>query len=283
MSLLWHERGKFGIAAFLTDKSASPTELAVEVERRGFESLWLPEHTNIPVWSSSPPGMDTVPEDYARVLDPVVACSYALAATTKLRVGFGVALMAQRDPIIMAKSVTSLDHLSGGRIEIGVGAGWNEAEVAAHGLDPATRFGRLREHLAAMKAIWQTDAASFDGDHLSFDGVQSWPKPTQQPYPPILLGGGGPRIARRVRDQADGWFAPYPVDDDAFIATAEWLRRQEKSVTLAVAPLRADRLARYIEAGVERMCFYVPSAGMEKIRVALQRIEAELSRLPTFS
>nr|MBA2505176.1 TIGR03619 family F420-dependent LLM class oxidoreductase [Thermoleophilaceae bacterium] len=180
---------KFGVAHFLTDYGVGAAELALMVEERGFESLLVPEHTHIPAHRATPyPAGGELPQEYSHTLDPFVALATAAAVTKELRIGTGICLAIEHDPIVLAKQVASLDHESGGRFIFGVGAGWNEEEMRNHGTDPARRFGVLRERVEAMKAIWSQDEASYHGDHVNFDGIWSWPKPVQKPHPPILLG-----------------------------------------------------------------------------------------------
>src|SRR5581483_3258950 len=176
------------------------------VEERGFESLFLPEHTHIPASRRSPwPGGAALPKEYWHTHDPFVALAVAAAVTTRLRLGTGICLLVERDPITTAKEVASLDHLSGGRVVFGIGAGWNAEEMEDHGTDFRTRWKLLRERVLAMKAIWTEDEPSFQGELVRFPPLWSWPKPVQKPHPPVLLGGHGPRALARVVEYADGW------------------------------------------------------------------------------
>jgi probable F420-dependent oxidoreductase len=198
---------KFGVLMFATDTSIGVVELARAAEERGMESLFLPEHSHIPVCRNTPfPGGGDLPEEYRRALDPLIGLAAAAAATSTLRVGTGVCLVVQRDPIQLAKEVASLDLISGGRFLFGIGAGWNLEEMADHGTDPSRRFTLLRERVAAMKQIWAHDEAEFHGSLVDFDPMWQWPKPVQRPHPPILLGGHGPRALERVVEYADEWF-----------------------------------------------------------------------------
>src|SRR5215468_5518131 len=179
---------EYGLAIFLTDESIGPAEVARLAEERGFTSLFVTEHTHIPTRSLEP----DLPRYYQRILDPFVALTAAAGATRRLRLGTGVALLIQRDPIGTAKEVATLDLLSGGRVELGVGAGWNREEIENHGTPFEQRFGVLRERVEAMRAIWTQDAASYHGKHVDFDSIAAWPKPVQRPLP-VLIGGNGER------------------------------------------------------------------------------------------
>jgi probable F420-dependent oxidoreductase len=194
-----------GIAMFVTDKTVHPAELGALAEARGFDSLFVPEHTHIPLSRLTPHPRGPLQEHYKRTLDPFVALTAAAAATTSLLVGTGVCLVPERDPIILAKEVATLDLVSGGRFLFGVGAGWNVDEMQNHGTDPSSRFRLMRERVEAMKAIWTQDEASYHGELVDFDPIWEWPKPVQKPHPPVLMGGGGPRVLDRVLDYADGW------------------------------------------------------------------------------
>src|SRR3954471_13443147 len=176
-----------------------PVDLGRAAEERGFESVFFPEHSHIPVSRDTPwPTGGDLPLEYSHALDPFVAMTAVAATTANLRIGTAICLVAQRDPIILAKQIASLDHLSGGRFLFGVGAGWNVEEMRNHGTDPATRWKLVRERVEAMTAIWTRDQASYHGDLVDFDPIWSWPKPAQRPRPPVLVGGGGPTVLKRV-------------------------------------------------------------------------------------
>lgn len=200
---------RIGIFTAITDEGMAPGELAVEIEERGFESLFVPEHTHIPVTIEAiHAGWDEIPRDYCRSLDPFVALSFAAAVTRDLRIGTAVALLVQRDPITFAKETASLDRASGGRLELGIGVGWLREEIRNHGTDPRTRVALQSERIHAVKKIWTQEQAEFHGKYVAFDPILSWPKPAQQPHPPVWLGGWGPSTHERVLDHADGWMAP---------------------------------------------------------------------------
>jgi probable F420-dependent oxidoreductase len=198
---------RFGITMFATDRSIDVVELAVAAEERGFESLWLPEHTHIPTSRRTPPptGDAELPDEYRRCLDPIVALTAAAAATERLRVGTGILLAAQRDPVVTAKAVATLDLLSGGRVDLGVGFGWNEDEMETHGVERGRRRAVAREHLLAMRSLWEDEVAAFDGEHVRLAPSWSWPKPVQAPLPVLVGGAAGPTLFRHVVEYAQGW------------------------------------------------------------------------------
>src|SRR3954454_17066158 len=196
-----------GLAIFLTDESIGPAELARAAEERGFGALFVTEHTHIPLGDGTPLNArgDVLPTYYQRILDPFVALTAAAMVTETLRLGTGVSLLIQRDPIVTAKEVATLDLISGGRVELGVGAGWNREEIENHGTPFDKRFGVLRERVEAMKAICTQDAASYDGRYVRFESIASWPKPVQRPHPPVLVGGNSERVLARVVRYGNGW------------------------------------------------------------------------------
>ncbi|MEX2538586.1 MAG: LLM class F420-dependent oxidoreductase [Actinomycetota bacterium] len=198
---------KFGVTVFLTDYTIDAAELGREVEARGFHSMWTPEHTHIPVGRKTPPPMgEPLPKQYYHALDPFVALAFAAAATKNLRVGTGICLVAQRDPIVLAKEIATLDLLSNGRFDFGVGFGWNQDELEHHGVPFKKRREVVRERVQAIKVLWTNEQASFDGEFTKFAPSFSWPKPVQKPHPPIYLGGApGPKLFKHIADWADGW------------------------------------------------------------------------------
>jgi probable F420-dependent oxidoreductase len=196
----------YGVTMFPTDYALRPDELARLLEERGFESVWFPEHTHIPVSRRTPyPGGGELPREYSHSYDPFVALTAAAAATSRLRLGTGVCLVIERDPIVTAKEVASLDFLSGGRFLFGIGGGWNAEEMADHGTDFKKRWRVLRERILAMKAIWTQEEGEFHGEFVNFDKTWSFPKPAQKPHPPVLIGGDGPTTFDRVIEFGDGW------------------------------------------------------------------------------
>jgi probable F420-dependent oxidoreductase len=257
----------YGIVMFSTHYAIRPDELARAVESRGFESLWVPEHTHIPVSRRSPwPGGGELPKEYWHSYDPFVALTMAAAVTTRLRLGTGICLVIERDPIVLAKEVASLDHLSGGRVLFGIGGGWNAEEMEDHGTDFKTRFRRLREQIQAMKAIWTQDEAEYHGEFVRFDKMWSFPKPLQRPHPPILMGGDAPTTFDRVLEYCDGWMPVAGRMGPALFEKIATLQRRAKDAGRAPIPVTAfmvkpDRavLDPIEAAGVERAIFAVPS------------------------
>jgi probable F420-dependent oxidoreductase len=205
-----------GLLCFLTGYSISPSELAQAAEAAGFESVWMGDHSHVPLAPDHGPALDTrtgrpVPVHYAELLDPFVALSTAAAVTSRVKIGTGICLITQRDVITTAKAVASLDHLSGGRFLFGVGAGWNEQEMIDHGTDPRTRRTRLRESVVAMKAIWTNEVSEYKGSTVAFGPMRCGPEVRQRPHPPIFLGGNA-RNLDRVVEYADGWLPSTTVD-----------------------------------------------------------------------
>ncbi len=273
---------RFAVAIFPTEAVQPPDELARMAEARGFEALLFPEHTHIPVSRRTPyPAGGELPDEYRRTHDPFVALPFAAAATERLRIGTAICLVVERDPIITAKQVASLDRLSGGRFLFGVGAGWNVEEMAHHGTDAGARFGLLRERVEAMRAIWAEDEASYHGRHVDFDPIWCWPKPLQQPGPPVLLGGNGPRVLERVARFADEWFPNRIGSDEEMIARCDELGRLGRAagrdpipVTLALMPRDPARIARFATAGVHRAVFWLPAGGPDAVEAAMDRYAA---------
>lgn len=255
---------KFGVFMFPTDYSIKPAELARAAEERGFESLFVPEHTHIPASRRSPwPGGSELPQEYYHLVDPFVALASAAAVSERLVVGTAICLVPQHHPITLAKQVASLDYVSGGRFVFGIGAGWNEEEMQHHGVDPATRWQVMRESVLAMKAIWTEDEAQFQGRFVRFEPIWSWPKPVQKPHPPVYVGGHGNRVLQRVVDYADGWMPIYAREPD-LVGRVQELQRlaREKGrgpvpVTVLGVPPRPEALETCARAGVERCLFWL--------------------------
>ena len=263
----------FGLTIFPTAESIQPDELARLAEERGFESLWFPEHTHIPASRLTPyPGGGELPEEYRQLYDPFVALTAAACATERLRVGTGICLIVERDPITTAKEVATLDRISGGRFLFGVGAGWNEEEMRNHGTDPGRRFGLMRERIEAMKEIWTADEAAYHGRHVDFDPIWSWPKPLQQPHPPVIVGGNADGALDRAVAVADGWI-PNPETRLSALGerVTELQRRADAAgrrplpVTFYAVKPQAEALRRYAEAGVDRAVFLLPQAGRDVV------------------
>ena len=268
-----------GIALFATHDSLDPAAVARLVEERGHESLFLPEHTHIPASRESRyPGGGDLPRMYSHTFDLFVALTAAAVATSRLRIGSGICLVIQRDPIITAKEVASVDVLSGGRFEFGIGAGWNREEMANHGTDPRTRMALMQERVEAMQAIWTQDEASYAGEFVNFERVWSWPKPAQRPHPPILVGGNGPTVEERVLAYGDAWMPNY---HPSILARGAALQdRADRRIELIAGNVPADPavLADLEAAGFKRAVHYVPSAGRGPVERALDTFETALSQ-----
>jgi probable F420-dependent oxidoreductase len=271
----------FRVAIFPTEAVQDPGELAQMAEQRGFECLLFPEHTHIPASRESPyPAGGELPPEYSRTYDPFVALAAAATATERILVGTGICLVIERDPIITAKEVASVDRLSGGRFLLGVGAGWNAEEMRNHGTDPARRFGVMRERIEAMKAIWTQDEATYAGRYVNFERIWCWPKPTQQPHPPILVGGNGPKVIDRVIAFGDEWM-PNRVKDEEMEARIEELQRRaaeagRSEIPVTVVGLMRDpaRIERLEQAGVHRGIFWLPADGPDKVEQAFEKYVA---------
>ena len=272
---------EFGVAIFPTEDVPTPAELGRMAEERGFESLLFPEHTHIPASRESPyPAGGELPPEYSRTYDPFVALTAAAAATERLRIGTGICLVIERDTIITAKEVASVDRLSGGRFLFGVGAGWNVEEMRNHGTDPSHRFARMREQIEAMKAIWSEDEASYSGKYVNFERIWSWPKPVQQPHPPVLVGGNGPHVLDRVLAFGDEWM-PNRVKDEEMIPRFEELGRRataegRDTIPITIAGMMRDpaRIERFERAGVHRGLFWLPATNPEEVEHAFDRYTA---------
>jgi probable F420-dependent oxidoreductase len=286
-----------GVQYFPSADSIGPEQFAVEAEVRGFESVFFPDHTHVPVGGSGGwPASDGVPDYYKTLMDPIVVLGAVASATSRIRIGTAVCLVPQRDPIVLAKQVATVDQLSQGRLLLGVGAGSNAEELHNHGVGMSSRFRVLEERIAAMTAIWSQDEAAFSGDFVSFGALWSWPKPVSGHRPPILLGGTGPSVVQRVVAMADGWM-PFrngmqQVGVDAVgelegfeailaarivelreLATAAG--RGKLPVTLFNGNPHRRALARYREMGIDRVVFWVPTLDVSASLRTLDRL-AEL-------
>jgi probable F420-dependent oxidoreductase len=263
-----------GVCMFATDYAIRIDELAREAETRGFESLWVPEHTHIPASRRTPfPSGGELPREYAHTLDPFVSLMAAAAATRRLRVGTGICLLIERDTIVTAKEVASLDLLSNGRFLFGVGGGWNAEEMENHGTVFKTRFRRLEEQVRALKEIWTKEAAAFHGEFVNFDPIWSWPKPVQKPHPPVLFGGETEHTLRRVVQIGDGWF-PRARSAERVFTALETLKamaakagRDMRTISVSVFGAAGDPavLDRYRAAGISRAIIRLPSDGRDKV------------------
>jgi probable F420-dependent oxidoreductase len=271
----------FGVAVFPADYAVEPGALARMVEERGFESLFFPEHTHIPADRTTPyPPGGELPRQYSHTYDPFVALTAAAATTESLLLATGICLVIERDPIITAKEVASLDRLSGGRFLFGVGAGWNLEEMENHGTDPHRRFSLMRERVEAMKAIWTQDEASYHGEHVDFDPIWSWPKPVQQPYPPVLVGGNGPKVLERVVAFGDEWMPNRVTGLTDRVAELNRLAaeagRDPIPVTLSGARPDPELIERGEQVGVHRCSFYIDPADAGETERQLDELASTL-------
>jgi probable F420-dependent oxidoreductase len=276
---------EFGAAIFFTDYSMAPVELGVALEDRGFESLWAPEHSHIPLSRQSlfPQGGD-LPKKYYDVMDPFVTLSAVAGATSRLKVGTGICLVVQRDPIQTAKEVATLDQISGGRFLFGIGAGWNAEEMADHGTDFTARFEVMRERVEAMKAIWTKSKPDYDGKFVKFPPMMTWPKPAQKPHPPVIVGGAFPYGARRAIAYGDGWVphARRPAYGEVIALLPEFRKmaaaagRDPASIPVTIFGVAedADVIRRYRDAGVARVLFNLPAAKADEVLPVLDRCAA---------
>jgi len=272
---------KIGAVMFFTTDSMQPAPLARALEERGFESLWVPEHTHIPSSRKTPyPAGGPLIRPYYDIMDPFLVLNTAATVTTKLKVGTGIALLTQRDPIVTAKVVSSIDQLSGGRFLFGVGNGWNQDEIENHGTAFESRHKLARERIEAMKTIWTQDEPEYHGEFVNFDKMKQWPKPAQKPHPPIIVGGAFPHAARRAVRYGDGWI---PRDDwlerdglgviDQFHAMARQAGRDPASLPISLfrVPDDIERLRLYQKIGIDRVVFSLPAAKEDKIVPILDR------------
>jgi probable F420-dependent oxidoreductase len=275
----------FGAAIFFTDYSMGPAELGRALEQRGFDSLWAPEHSHIPLSRQSPfPAGGDLPKKYYDVMDPFVTLAAAAAATTRLKVATGICLVVQRDPLQTAKEVASLDQISGGRFLFGIGAGWNAEEMRDHNTEFKTRFGLMQERVEAMKVIWTKSKPEYAGRFVNFPPMMTWPKPVQKPHPPVIVGGAFPFGARRALAYGDGWLphARRPAYGEVLGVLPEFRKmaaevgRTPEAVPITVFGVAedADLIKRYRDAGVARIIFNLPAAKSDEVLPVLDRCAA---------
>ena len=273
---------KIGAVMFFTAYSMTPAALGRALEERGFESLWVPEHSHIPLSRVTPyPAGGPLIRPYYDIMDPFLALNTAAAVTTRLKIGTGVCLMNQRDPIHTAKLVSSIDQLSGGRFLFGVGNGWNRDEMENHGTVFATRHKLSRERIEAMKAIWTEDDAEYHGEFVNFDKMNQWPKPVQNPHPPVIVGGAFPYAARRAIRYGDGWIpradrlekAGVGVLIEQFRQMATEAGRDLASLPITIfrVPEQIERLRYCQEIGIDRLVFSLPAEKEDSILPILDR------------
>ncbi len=273
-----NERAHFGITMFPTDYSIQPVELARAVEERGFDSLFFPEHTHIPTSRKTPfPGGGELPKHYSHTHDPFVAFGACAAVTKRIRLGTGICLVIQRDPITLAKEIASVDSLSNGRFVLGIGAGWNREEMSNHGADYTNRWGLVREKILAMKAIWTQDEAEFHGKFVDFDPIWSYPKPVQRGGPPVWIGANSKWVFDRVADYADGWMPIGGLGSGNFErlkAACEARGRKVEDITLALfgAPTSQETLLGRIGQGFDELIFNLDSEPADAVLPKLDRL-----------
>jgi len=271
---------KLGVTMFATDYAIRPDDLARECEARGFESLWFPEHTHIPASRKSPwPGGGDLPKDYWHTHDLFVSMMAAAAVTKKIKIGSGICLVIEHDPILMAKEVATVDQLSNGRLIFGIGGGWNAEEMEHHGTPFTKRWKVLRERIEAMKEIWTKEEAEYHGEFVNFDKIWSYPKPAQKPNPPILLGTLTPKGIDRLVRYCDGWI-PVGVTPKALPdAQKELKTRAEQAgrklsdfpISIFGAPSKEDTLKQFQDLGVDRVVLFLPSAGADRVLPTLDK------------
>jgi len=271
---------RYGVTIFMTDQTIGPSEFARAVEERGFGSIYIPEHTHIPTSRRTPPptGDGELREEYKRTVDPFVALSLMAAATTTVEVGTGILLPAQHEPIVTAKAVATLDQMSGGRFVLGIGFGWNEDELASHGVTMRERRAVVRERMLAMQALWRDDVAEFHGEHVDLAPSWSWPKPVRPGGVPVLLGGSaGPKLFAHIAEYGDGWL---PIGGSGVRKALPDLRRACDAAGRDFAELRIvpfgtvpdpGKLEYYESIGITEIVFRVPSAGADVVMPVLDR------------
>ena len=281
---------QFGAAMFFTDYSMRPGELGLALEQRGFESLWVPEHSHVPVSRATPfPSGGDLPKAYYDIMDPFVVLTAAAAATERLKLGTGVCLIAQRDLIQTAKLVASIDQVSAGRFLFGVGNGWNVEEMANHGTVFASRHKLARERIEAMKLIWTEAQPEYHGEFVNFAPMMAWPKPVQKPYPPIIVGGAFPYGARRAIRYGDGWIPR--ASRQTYADVGEFLPqfrqmaieagRDPSSLPITIFRVEEnlDRLRHYRDLGVARVVISIPAVKEAEVLPLLDRWTALIAPL----
>jgi probable F420-dependent oxidoreductase len=268
----------FGVQIFPTDKTIQPIELAKAVEERGLDSIFFPEHTHIPASRQSPfPGGGDLPEHYWRSHDPFVSLAAAAAVTNRIKLGTGICLVIERDPITLAKECASLDYISEGRFVLGIGAGWNREEMENHGADYKNRWKIVREKILAMKEIWNNDEAEYHGEFVDFDPIWAWPKPKQAGGPPIWMGANSKWVFDRVAEYCDGWM---PIGGsgsgamESLKQACDARGRDVSSVTLALfgAPTDPEQVKGRIDQGFTELIFGLPQDGPDKVLPVLDKL-----------
>jgi len=278
---------RYGVTMFMTDLTMRPDDFARELEARGLHSMYLPEHTHIPVSRRTPPptGDAELRDEYKRTLDPFVALAMAAAVTDTILLGTGICLVAQREPIVTAKAVATLDQLSGGRFVLGIGFGWNADEIEQHGVAMSDRRAVAREHVLAMRALWRADVGEFHGEHVTIEPSWSWPKPVRPDGPPVLIGGAaGPKMFAHVAEYADGWI---PIGGAGVRAALEDLRRACDDVgrdasTLRIVPFGTvpdpGKLAYYEDLGIREIVLRIPGGDADEVLPVLDEYASLIAR-----
>jgi len=273
---------KIGAVMFFTTDSMQPAPLARALEERGFESLWVPEHTHIPSTRKTPyPAGGPLIRPYYDIMDPFLALNTAATVTSTLKIGTGIALVAQRDPIITAKLVSTIDQLSNGRFLFGIGNGWNQDEIENHGTDFKSRHKLARERIEAMKAIWTEEEPEYHGEFVKFDKMKQWPKPKQKPHPPIIVGGSFPYAARRAIRYGDGWIPRADrLEKDGVGVTVEKFRAMAQEagrdpatlpISLFRVPDAIDQLRYCQDIDIDRITFSLPAEKEDKLLPIIDR------------
>lgn len=273
---------RYGVTMFVTDVSIDIVSLARAVEDRGLESLWLPEHTHIPTSRRTPwpAGAGELPEFYKRCLDPFVALTAAAVATERLRIGTGILLAAQHEPIVTAKAAATLDLVSDGRLSLGVGFGWNEDEMNDHGVEYKRRRGHTREHVLAMRRLWEDDVADYDGESVQLPPAWSWPKPVQRPLPILMGGAPGPKLFDHIAEYGQGWI---PIGGKGITDAVPRLRERmaeagRDPADLEITPFGSvpdhGKLDHFEKVGVTEVVFNLPSAPADEVLPLLDRYAA---------
>ena len=265
------DEAKFGVSIFPTDYSIQPVEIAKEAEARGFQSLFFPEHTHIPTNRNTPfPGGGELPKQYWHSHDPFVALGACAAVTSEIRLGTGICLIIERDPITTAKEIATLDMISNGRTIIGIGAGWNREEMENHGADFKNRWAVVKEKVEAMRAIWTNEEPEYHGKYVDFDPIWSYPKPIQNGGPPIWMGANSKWVFERIADYADGWMPIGGLGSGNMIRLKEALdskNRKIEDLTLALfgGPKDRAQIVGRIEQGFDEVIFSLPSEGPDQV------------------
>lgn len=279
------ERPRFGVTIFPTDYAIAPVELAQAVEERGLDSLFFPEHTHIPASRKTPfPGGTDLPKMYWHTHDPFVALAACAAVTKRIRLGTGICLVIERDPITLAKEAASLDVISGGRLVLGIGAGWNREEMENHGADFPNRWKVVREKVLAMREIWAHDEAEFHGEFVNFDPIWSYPKPVQEGGPPIWIGANSKWVFDRIADYADGWMPIGGLGSGNMERLTEAMEARGRKVAdldlaLFGAPNDYDQIKGRIEQGFDELVFGLPDAPADKVLPVLDKVAALAQRV----